>query len=401
MMIENDKEKSLNDATPPEVQNDIRSESTEKSKEMGRSRYSSIAMIDYFNAIERLCKEKEINPENIDLSFKVHWLRNAVGGSFARSQEMFAEYQKYVKEVPEEARYLDIPDEVKVALGDIISYITWHYRRSYTAIQNDSVKKAEARSMQLEEEVTQLLQRLEQSATDMDELKLENQALQGRLEIRDSTVKELETRLNVAEAELETCHHQLDSTRHELSLAQQSNDSLSQQLAERKTEIAGHLEYQKKLNEEINTQRSDNAGLSRQCDQLSQTVSDTKAERDRFEQELIAAQNLCTELKSALSGKEGDLVAVKAELTELHKLNESLSADLNKVTLVSQGYEAEVAEQSNELKTLQAKVMKLEATLEAEKTISESLKGTIDTLTGAMAGGGTGKSKQPRSRKTS
>ncbi|WP_258017347.1 hypothetical protein [Salmonella enterica] len=66
MMIENDKEKSLNDATPPEVQNDIRSESTEKSKEMGRSRYSSIAMIDYFNAIERLCKEKEINPENID-----------------------------------------------------------------------------------------------------------------------------------------------------------------------------------------------------------------------------------------------------------------------------------------------------------------------------------------------
>jgi hypothetical protein len=30
--------------------------------------------------------------------------------------------------------------------------------------------------MQLEEEVTQLLQRLEQSATDMDELKLENQA---------------------------------------------------------------------------------------------------------------------------------------------------------------------------------------------------------------------------------
>ncbi|MDL2975525.1 hypothetical protein QR140_23725, partial [Salmonella enterica] len=73
----------------------------------------------------------------------------------------------------------------------------------------------------------------------------------------------------------------------------------------------------------------------------------------------------------------------------------------NSATLVSQGYEAEVAEQSNELKTLQAKVMKLEATLEAEKTISESLKGTIDTLTGAMAGGGTGKSKQPRSRKTS
>lgn len=54
-------------------------------------------------------------------------------------------------------------------------------------------------------------------------------------------------------------------------------------------------------------------------------------------------------------------MAVNAELTELHKLNESLSADL-KVTLVSRGYEAEVAEQSSELKTLQSKVMKLEAT---------------------------------------
>ncbi|MGC8400090.1 hypothetical protein ACP3P6_00245 [Enterobacter mori] len=54
--------------------------------------------------------------------------------------------------------------------------------------------------------------------------------------------------------------------------------------------------------------------------------------------------------------------------------------------MVSHGYEAEMAEQSNELKTLKAKVMKLEATLEAEKTISESLKGTIDKLTGAMAG---------------
>ncbi len=60
-------------------------------------------------------------------------------------------------------------------------------------------------------------------------------------------------------------------------------------------------------------------------------------------------------------------MAVNAELTELHKLNESLSADLNKVTLVSRGYEAEVAEQSNELKTLRAKVMKLEATRRRRK----------------------------------
>ncbi len=55
-------------------------------------------------------------------------------------------------------------------------------------------------------------------------------------------------------------------------------------------------------------------------------------------------------------------MAVNAELTELHKLNESLSADLNKNNFGQPGYEAEVAEQSNELKTLRAKVMKLEAT---------------------------------------
>ena len=89
---------------PPEVQNDIRSESTEKSKEMGRSRYSSIAMIDYFNAIERLCKEKKLTGKYRS-ELQSSLAQKRCGGSFARSQEMFAEYQRYVKEVPEEARY--------------------------------------------------------------------------------------------------------------------------------------------------------------------------------------------------------------------------------------------------------------------------------------------------------
>ncbi len=78
-------------------------------------------------------------------------------------------------------------------------------------------------------------------------------------------------------------------------------------------------------------------------------------------------------------------MAVNAELTELHKLNESLSADLNKVTLVSgamkrkwlnKAMNSKRSGQSNEAGSYP----------EAEKTISESLKGTIDTLTGAMAG---------------
>ncbi|MDM5008276.1 hypothetical protein QT349_26155 (plasmid) [Escherichia coli] len=96
-------------------------------------------------------------------------------------------------------------------------------------------------------------------------------------------------------------------------------------------------------------------------------------------------------------------MAVNAELTELHKLNESLGADLNKVTLVSRGYIARKwLSVADEFETLLDKVMKLESYHKRRgKQSPESLKGTIDTLTGAMAGGGTGKSKQPRGRKTS
>ena len=96
-----------------------------------------------------------------------------------------------------------------------------------------------------------------------------------------------------------------------------------------------------------------------------------KAERDRFEQELIATEP-CTELKSALSGKEGDPVAVNAELTELHKLNESLSADLNKVTLVSQAMKRKWLNKAmNSKRSCQSN--EAGSYPEAEKTISESL----------------------------
>ena len=82
-------------------------------------------MIDYFNAIERLCKEKKKLTRKISIwASKFTGSETLLAARLQRSQEMFAEYQKYVKEVPEEARYPDIPDEVKVALGDIISYIT-------------------------------------------------------------------------------------------------------------------------------------------------------------------------------------------------------------------------------------------------------------------------------------
>jgi hypothetical protein len=75
MMIENDKEKSLNDATPPEVQNDIRSETTGKIKGNGSFKVLIYRDDRLLQCNRTSAQEKEINPKNIDLSFKVHWLK--------------------------------------------------------------------------------------------------------------------------------------------------------------------------------------------------------------------------------------------------------------------------------------------------------------------------------------
>ncbi|WP_426727377.1 hypothetical protein [Enterobacter cloacae complex sp. 288G10] len=46
---------------------------------------------------------------------------------------MLAAYKQYVDEVPEEARAIEIPDQIKDALSNLC-IITWYFRLSYTAI---------------------------------------------------------------------------------------------------------------------------------------------------------------------------------------------------------------------------------------------------------------------------
>lgn len=85
--------------------------------------YSSIAKVKYFTEIEQICLDKSISTENLDQFFKAHWLR-IKWGSFARAQEMLAAYKQYVDEVPEEARAIEIPDQIKDAFSDFTAFIT-------------------------------------------------------------------------------------------------------------------------------------------------------------------------------------------------------------------------------------------------------------------------------------
>lgn len=110
-------------------------------------RNTATGMLTYFSAIERLCEEKNISPENLDQFFRVHWLRDAVGGSFKRAQEMFLKYIEYVETVPEEARQLAIPKGITTAVDDLMSLITWYYRMSYEEIQSDKVKELDRKSV--------------------------------------------------------------------------------------------------------------------------------------------------------------------------------------------------------------------------------------------------------------
>jgi hypothetical protein len=124
--------------------------------------YSSIAKVKYFTEIEQICLDKSISTENLDQFFKAHWLRDKMG-SFARAQEMLAAYKQYVDEVPEEARAIEIPDQIKDAFSDFTAFITWYFRLSYTAIQSDSVKIAKAEITQLRHRNAEILEELSQS----------------------------------------------------------------------------------------------------------------------------------------------------------------------------------------------------------------------------------------------
>ena len=125
--------------------------------------YSSIAKVKYFTEIEQICLDKSISTENLDQFFKAHWLRDKMG-VFARAQEMLAAYKQYVDEVPEEARAIEIPDQIKDAFSDFTAFITLVLPlKLYGYPESDSVKIAKAEITQLRQRNAEILEELSQS----------------------------------------------------------------------------------------------------------------------------------------------------------------------------------------------------------------------------------------------
>ncbi|HHN6585517.1 TPA: hypothetical protein ACP61A_004622, partial [Escherichia coli] len=334
------------------------------------SRYSSIAMINYFNCIEQICEEKGFSPENVEQFFRVHWLRGKVGGSFARAQEMYGKYVDYINNVPEEARTLEIPEQIKIALCDLTSFITWYYRMSYTQIQSDGVKKAEAVSSRLQEQVTELLERLSKSADEVTELTRNNHSLTNQLEHQKDITGKLEVALADTRNELKALSSDLEHARSENRLLEQSTKALDQQLNERRQEMADQLKYQKQLVKENKAQQAELSGLARQCDTLKQTVSGLKSSSSETEQDLAATLKHSSALKDRLAECEDELAATRAELEKEEGETERLAAEVKRLKEENQQLLAQRSEQTTEILNLRNQALSMEATLNAEKTIS-------------------------------
>ena len=210
------------------------------------SPYSSIAKVKYFTEIEQICLDKSISTENLDQFFKAHWLRDKMGGSFARAQEMLAAYKQYVDEVPEEARAIEIPDQIKDAFSDFTAFITWYFRLSYTAIQSDSVKSAKAEITQLRQRNAEILEELSQSKEQATVLNNEKVNLINLLEQQRELSSKLEDSLQEAEETLARTQSELQHAQNEIQLLQQTVETLNQQLSERKQELASQQEYRKR-----------------------------------------------------------------------------------------------------------------------------------------------------------
>lgn len=363
------------------------------------SRYSSIAMINYFNGIEQICEEKGFSPENAEQFFRVHWLRGKVGGSFARAQEMYGKYIDYINNVPEEARSLEIPEQIKIALCDLTSFITWYYRMSYTNIQSESVKKAVAISNELQEQVTELLERLAHSADEVAELTQNRHSLFNQLEQQKTVTGQLEMSLAEARNVLKSHSSDLERSVNENRLLEQSVEVLNQQLSERKQDMADQLKYQKQLIEENKAQQAEISDLASQCNTLKQMVSELKSSSSKAEQDLATALMHSSSLKDRLADLETELASLRSEQTKEVKEKERLTAEVKRLETDNQRLLAERSEQSTELQNLRNQALSMEATLNAEKTISATLKGTLDSLTAAMAGGISPKPASPEAVK--
>ncbi|WP_426746756.1 hypothetical protein [Enterobacter cloacae complex sp. 372A7] len=363
------------------------------------SPYSSIAKVKYFTEIEQICLDKSISTENLDQFFKAHWLRDKMGGSFARAQEMLAAYKQYVDEVPEEARAIEIPDQIKDAFSDFTAFITWYFRLSYTAIQSDSVKIAKAEITQLRHRNAEILEELSQSKEQATVLNNEKVNLINLLEQQRELSSKLEDSLQEAEETLAGTQSELQHAQNEIQLLQQTVGTLNQQLSERKQELASQQEYQKQLNDENKAQQVELTALNSQNENLQRTVSDLKSSVSQLEQDLSSSQSHASELSSSLAEQDTALTLVRSELSTAKGTNEQLRAEAQRLAdenLVSKKVQTDLTE---ELQQLRNQMMSMEATLNAEKTIAESLRGTIKQLTEAMTGVVAIKPKSPGASK--
>ena len=162
--------------------------------------YSSIAKVKYFTEIEQICLDKSISTENLDQFFKAHWLRDKMG-IFAGLRRDAGGLQAMRDEVPEEARAIEIPDQIKDAFSDFTAFITGT-SAFLTAIQSDSVKIAKAEITQLRHRNAEILEELSQSKEQATVLNNEKVNLINLLEQQRELSSKLEDSLQEAEETL-------------------------------------------------------------------------------------------------------------------------------------------------------------------------------------------------------
>lgn len=386
MTSENEKE------LPPEAIGIVKNKNVPKN--------TSLRVENYFNAIEQLCEAKGVHPYNAATFLKVHSLRNAVGGSFSRAQEMYKGYLDYLDSVPEEARDIPLPEGIQTAITDLMSFLTWYFRLSYSEIQNDEVKRLTATNTSLLSDIGTQREHLDEAQS--QNLRLTDQNLVLTAELQELTIRlqQEQELLHQTQEALAGKTSELVSAVNESSLLNQKNDTLSLQLSERKDEIAAHLEYQKRLNDEARTQQTEISDLRNQREKLTLTLSDLKQEVDAKTRSLTEAKDQVNAFERRNTELEGELsrLAVHSEQLQIEKAEQG--KQLTRLTEDAQGINKEMTALRQQLQQLSEEGLNLRASLTAEKTIADSLRITVDTLTSAMTGKVTSQRK-PRTTKKS
>lgn len=379
-----------------ELDQSLPQERDTEGRKLKQPRNTSIGMLDYFSTIERLCEEKGIHPDNLNQFFRVHWLRDAVGGSFKRAQEMFEKYIHYVETVPEEARALAIPPGITTAVDDLLSLITWYYRMSYEDIQNDKVKELLARIESLQSDNDDHLDRHRVNEAEIAQHKDTGRTLSAQLETTNQALNEAISNLEQTRLDNATLGHQRDTAQAEAGRLQKLCDSLTSQLAERRQEMADQQEYLKQLVTESKNQQGEINNLVRERDDLKQTSSDRAA---KFEQatDAFATQKLehardlktaldnCSEsdkkvshLEDKLGGVTTELDMMKGKYQDVINLNDSLNVKLQEKS-------QQAIKQEEGVLKLKDELLQTKALLAAEKSISASMKETISVLSGGIS----------------